>query len=324
MPPFDPLFRNPDLLTIVANFWPRRLDTKRFPVRSRLYRTEPGVQVRVEEQRPAEAARGQFVLVHGLESSAQAGYMRSMAQAALVAGYAVHRLNLRSCGGTEHLSKTMYHAGLTADLRFLLERIQDPRPIFVVGYSLGGNLALKLAGELGDGAPRLFDGVCAACAPIDLEACTRRMREPRNRLYERRFLRKLTERVRRRSNSHNLPAENLDGIRTIWEFDDRVTAPAFGFAGAAGYYGTQSAVRFLDAIRLPALLIPAKDDPIIPFDVYRHPAIGTNPFLRLEPAEAGGHLGFLSRRRPRFWLDGEILAWADGLRNKSNGSGVLL
>lgn len=308
----------------MANFWPRRLDTKRYPVRSRLYQTEPGVQVRVEEQRPADPVRGQFVLVHGLESSARAGYMRSMAQAALEAGYAVHRLNLRSCGGTEHLSKTMYHAGLTADLRFLLERIQDPRPIFVVGYSLGGNLALKLAGEMGAGAPGLFDGVCAACAPIDLAACTRRMQAPRNRLYERRFLRKLMERVRRRSDGHGLPAEDLNGIRTIWEFDDRVTAPAFGFSGAAGYYETQSAVRFLDSIRIPALLIPAIDDPIIPFDVYRHPAIAANPFLRLEPAGWGGHLGFLSRRGPRFWLDGEILAWANGLRNKSHGPGVLV
>jgi hypothetical protein len=323
--PFDPLFRNPDLATIAANFWPRPLDTARFPVRSRFYRTEPEVQVRVEEQRPEGSPRGQFVLIHGLESSAGTGYLRSMAQAALEAGFIVHRMNLRTCGGTEHLCKTMYHAGLTGDLRFLLEQNREPGPTFVIGYSLGGNLALKLAGEMGDDARRLMAAVCAVCVPIDLAACARRLGQPRNRLYERRFLRKMKDRIRRRSRimPDLYSTKGLDGIRSLWDFDDRITAPAFGFRGAGDYYGTQSAARFLDRIRVPALVVPAKDDPLIPFEVFRHPAFGTNPALRLEPVEHGGHLGFLSRRRPRFWLDGEILNWAIQLRNKSADSAVV-
>ena len=325
MHPFHPLFRNPDLATIAANFWPRTLDTARFPVRSRFYQTEPEVQVRVEEQRPEGNPRGQFVLVHGLESSAETGYLRSMAQAALEAGFIVHRMNLRTCGGTEHLCKTMYHAGLTGDLRFLLERNREPSPVFLVGYSLGGNLALKLAGEMGEDARRLMGAVCAVCVPIDLASCSRRLGQVRNRIYERRFLRKMKERIRLRSRI--LPelysTKVLDGIRSMWDFDDRITAPAFGFRGAEHYYGTQSAIRFLDGIRVPALVVPAKDDPLIPFEVFRHPAFETNPALRLEPVEHGGHLGFLSRRRPRFWLDGEILDWAIQLRNKSADSAVV-
>ncbi len=315
MRPFHPLVSNPDLLTIAANFWPRHLDTASFPVRSRYYQTEADVQVRVEEQRPDGQCRGEFVLIHGLESSSEAGYLRSMAQAALEAGFAVHRMNLRTCGGTEHLCKTMYHAGLTGDLRFILERIG---PAFVVGYSLGGNLALKLAGEMGEDVRRLMKAVCAVCVPIDLGACARRLGEPRNRIYERRFLRKMRERAERRGR----PMPKTP-IGSLWEFDDLVTAPAFSFRGAEHYYGTQSAVHFLDDVKVPALVIPTKDDPLVPFEVFRHPAFRTNPALTLEPVEHGGHLGFLARRRPRFWLDGEILNWAINLRNKSEGGAVV-
>lgn len=323
---FRPLVSNPDVLTIAANYWPRRLDTAKYPVRSKLYRTEPDVQVRVEEQQPAGAPRGQFVLVHGLESSAEAGYMRSMAQAALEAGFGAHRVNLRSCGGTEHLCKTMYHAGLTGDLRFILGELAASGPVFVVGYSLGGNIALKLAGELGQQAASLMAAVCAVCVPIDLAACARRLGERRNRLYERRFLRRMRERIRRRSRlmPDVFRADGLERIGSLWEFDDRITAPAFGFRGAGHYYATQSAARFLDTIRVPALLIQAKDDPLVPFEVFRHPAFGSNPALRLEAVEHGGHLGFLARRRPRFWLDGEILHWAAQLRNKRDEKPVSL
>lgn len=317
MRPFDPLFVNPDLATIAANFWPRRLDTAKYPVHSRLYRTEPEVQVRVEEQQPAGLPLGELVLLHGLESSSEAGYMRSMAQAALEAGFAVHRVNIRSCGGTERLCRTMYHAGLTGDLRFILGQFAGRGPVFVVGYSLGGNTALKLAGELGDDARRLVRGVCAVSAPIDLAACSRRLGQPRNRIYERRFLRRMRERLERRG----MPVPGAP-ISSMWEFDDRITAPAFGFGGAGNYYGTQSAIRFLDAIRAPTLVVSAQDDPLIPFEVFGHPAFAANPWLRLEPVEHGGHLGFLARRRPRFWLDREILNWAIDLRNKPGSYAV--
>ena len=150
------------------------------PVEKRLYRTDPDTQVLVQTQRPSGEAHGQIILVHGLEGSADAGYMQSLAHHGLEAGYAVHRLNLRGCGGTEHLAKTAYHAGLTGDLLAVLRTLagENQAPLWLVGFSLGGNLVAKLAGELGDDGPALLAGVCAASAALDLAACARRINQP--------------------------------------------------------------------------------------------------------------------------------------------------
>ncbi|HMF79311.1 MAG TPA: alpha/beta fold hydrolase, partial [Bryobacteraceae bacterium] len=189
MDPFHPLLRNPHLLTIAGNFAVRRLDEKRFPIQSKFYSTEPDVQVLVHTQRPDTEARGEIVMVHGLEGSSDAGYMRSMSQLALENGYAVHRANMRSCGGTEALAKTMYHAGMTGDTLSVLRQIraEHAAPIFLFGYSLGGNVALKLTGELGEDAQGLLKGVCAVSTPLDLAACVRKTGERENRIYSWRF-----------------------------------------------------------------------------------------------------------------------------------------
>ena len=265
------------------------------------------------EHQPLEPVRGQIVLLHGLEGSSEAGYFASFAQEALVRGYGVHRLNMRTCGGTEDLCETMYHSGLTGDTKFILEQLKQP--IFLVGFSLGGNVALKLAGELGQND--LLAGVCAVSTPIDLAACVRAIDKPSNILYSRRFLKRLRERVRRMNmrvpQAYSLLG--LDDVRTIWEFDDRFTAPLFGFGTAANYYATQSATNYLDSIRVPTLVICAKDDPLVPFEIYRHRAFQNNPALTLLATNHGGHLGFLARRKPRFWLDGVALDWIDSVRS---------
>ncbi len=153
MRPFVPFFRNPHLLTIAGNYWRRHLDERRFPVEAKFYHTEPGVQVLLHSQAPAGEPVAQLVLVHGLEGSSSAGYARSLAQAALEAGCATHRFNMRSCGGTEHLSgRTLYHSGQTSDLLSVLHQLPRTAPIFLAGFSLGGNVVLKLAGELGSSA----------------------------------------------------------------------------------------------------------------------------------------------------------------------------
>jgi pimeloyl-ACP methyl ester carboxylesterase len=231
------------------------------------------------EHQPQTVPRGQIVFLHGLEGSAAAGYVVSFAQEALVRGYGVHRLNLRTCGDTEELCETMYHSGLTGDTKVVLERLQERGlgPNFLVGFSLGGNVALKLAGELG--ATGLLASVCAISTPIDLAACVRSIDKPSNILYARRFLGRLRDRVRRKSKltPHLYSTAGLDDVKTIWEFDDRFTAPLFGFGTAANYYATQSAMRYLDAIRIPTLVICAKDDPLVPFEIYRHLAFRNNP-----------------------------------------------
>ena len=306
--PFEPLFASPHLQTIAGRFWPRPSGASRFPVESRIYRTEPGVQVLVKTQRPQGTARGEILLVHGLEGSSEAPYMRGVSYQALRAGFVTHRLNLRTCGGTEHLCSTLYHSGLTTDLPIILRELErDGRtPVWLAGFSLGANLILKLAGELGEDAQRLVAGLCAVSAPLDLAVCAHRLHQRDNFFYEQRFLRHM--RARLLATGRYRPSD-FTGIRSIVELDDRITAPAFGFRDAAQYYATQSSNQFLDRIRVPSLLIHAEDDTFIPAEVYRHPALARNPCLRLLATTHGGHLGFLARRAPRLWLDHTVVEW---------------
>ncbi len=271
----------------------------------------PRVTVVAFEHQPRENPFGQIVLLHGLEGSSGAGYTASFSQSALNFGYGVHRLNMRSCGGTEHLSETMYHSGLTSDTLQILRSIhlRNIGPLFLVGFSLGGNVALKLAGELG--REPLLAGVCAVSTPIDLALAVRSIDKPENLIYAHRFLNRLKARIRRKSlaTPHLYSSAQLDQVHSIWAFDDLYTAPLFGFGTAAHYYATQSSANFLEHIQVPSLIVAAQDDPLVPFDMYRRPVFQENPALTLVAPEHGGHLGFLSRHKPRFWIDEIVLSW---------------
>jgi len=262
--------------------------------------------------------RGEIIFVHGLEGSSAAGYARSMSYAALEAGFATHRFNMRSCGGTEHLALSNYHSGQTSDLLYVVREIKKKTavPLYLVGFSLGGNVVLKLAGELGDQARGLVAAVCAVSTPIDLKACALTLAKPGNFIYEQRFLSRLRERVRLRNRQapEIYSLEPLKKVRTIYDFDDLYTGPLFGFGNADTYYRTQSSNQFIGNIRVPALVVQAKDDPLIPFSVYDHPAFRENPYLKLVAVEHGGHLGFIARRRPRFWLDRLVIGWVEQVK----------
>lgn len=318
MRPFRPLLRNPHLSTLAGNFWVRPETSSKYPEKAAFYQTEPDVQVLVHEQRPQGEAKGELIVVHGLEGSSAAGYARSLAFAALEKGYAVHRFNMRSCGGTEHLAPSNYHAGQTSDLYSVARQIREANglPIYLVGFSLGGNVVLKLAGELGSSGSDLVAGVCAVSTPIDLAACVVAIERGENFLYEWRFLTRLKERIRVRHQQDpaRFPVEPLRGVKTIYHFDDLYTARFFGFGTADNYYATQSSQRFLDSVRVPALVVQAKDDPLIPFEVYDHPAFRTNSHLLLLATDHGGHLGFLADRQPRFWLDLTIVDWIESIQ----------
>ena len=311
MTPFEPFFKNPHLSTIAGSYWRRPRSGR--PVKEVRYRTEPAVEVLVRSQDPESTPIGELVIVHGLEGSSESGYAVSLAHAALSAGYATHRFNMRSCGDSESLALSNYHSGQTSDLLHVLREVRRLRklPVFAAGFSLGGNVVLKLAGELGEDAQRLLAGVCAVSTPIDLEACAKALGKPENFLYDRKFLTALRARIRRR---HKLAPrmytlEHLKKIHTIFDFDDFYTARLFGFGTAENYYRTQSANQFLDQIQIPALVVQAKDDPLIPFSVYDHPAFDTNPTLKLIAVDHGGHVGFIARRNPRFWVDHTLLEW---------------
>jgi predicted alpha/beta-fold hydrolase len=224
---------------------------------------------------------------------------------------------MRTCGGTEHLCGTLYHAGLTSDLLRVLRdfRGEGRGPLYLVGFSLGGNVVLKLAGELGEEGGNLLQAVCAVSSPVDLEVSARRIGQWDNFVYEQRFVRRMRERL---CATGRYRETDFAGARSIVEIDDAITAPSFGFGDAANYYHTQSALRYLDRIRIPALVIHSRDDTLAPFASWECEEVRRNPFLDLRVTDRGGHLGFLGRKPHRFWLDETIVEWVA----QRNGNGL--
>ena len=303
------------MATIASNFWPRFKELESVAAVEHRFETVPGVAIRVVEQRPAGTSKGSFVLVHGLEGSSEGGYMQSMAWSVLQAGYAVHRVNIRGCGGTEGWCPTLYHAGLTDDLRCYLGSLRGQGPVTLVGYSLGGNASLKLAGELRESGPEYLHSVVGVSTPLDLLECVKALGKRANYLYQNRFITRMRDRLaeRRRLQPEAFgpifAETDVSAIRTVYDFDDRITAPHFGFGNAPNYYRTQSSQNFLAGIRVPALLLTAQDDPLVPFSVYGHPAIKQNQLIEVIAPRHGGHVAFLAKEKPRFWSDEAILEW---------------
>jgi predicted alpha/beta-fold hydrolase len=240
-----------------------------------------------------------LVALHGLEGSSDAHYMRGIAAKAWVRGFNVVRLNQRNCGGTEHLSEGLYHSGLTADPLFVLRELitrDQLTCIAMVGYSLGGNLALKLAGELESDAPAALKAVCGVSPVIDLEGCVRAIERRENVVYQLNFVRNLRGRLRRKARAFPgmWDVSRLRRIWTIREFDERYTAPHHGFNDASDYYYRASAMRVIDRIRIPALIITAEDDPFVPPDPFRDPRVTGNPNITVLLTRHGGHCGFVA------------------------------
>lgn len=247
---------------------------------------------------PDRTAAPTLLALHGLEGSSEAHYMRGLADKAFAAGFNVVRLNQRNCGGTEHLSKGLYHSGLTADPRFVLSELidRDRLPRFAVaGYSLGGNVTMKLAGELADAALPEVKAFAAVSPVIDLEACMQAIERPANRIYEWNFCRNLQGRMRRKSKVFP-GAFAIDGLWKVWSiraFDDRYTAPNAGYENATDYYYRASAARVIDRIARPALILSAEDDPFVPPEIFDTPAVRNNPHLTTVITPGGGHCAFV-------------------------------
>jgi predicted alpha/beta-fold hydrolase len=251
---------------------------------------------------PDRAAAPTLLALHGLEGSSEAHYMRGLADKAFARGFNVVRLNQRNCGGTEHLSRGLYHSGLTADPRFVLNELhaKDGLGTFAVaGYSLGGNLTMKLAGEVGLSEMPFLKAFAAVSPVIELDACVRALERPENRIYEWNFCRNLQARMRRKSRAFP-GAFDLDGLWKVWSiraFDDRYTAPHHGFNGALDYYTRASAMRVIHRVARPALILSAADDPFVPREIFDAPAVRSNPHITVVITQGGGHCAFLEDSR---------------------------
>ena len=259
-------------------------------------------------------AHATIVLLHGLEGSSESGYMLGTAEKAFAAGFNVVRLNQRNCGGTESLTPTLYHSGLSGDIREVIQELIDldgQTEIFAAGFSMGGNLVLKMAGEFGDAAPVELQGFVAIAPAMDLAACANAIAEPRNFIYERRFVKGLKRRMHHKASlfPERYPLNGLDRVSSVREFDDVVTAKFCGFRDANDYYARSSANQFLGEIRRQTLIITAQDDPVVPFAAFTAPVLRKNSNITLLAPKHGGHCGFISGESgdERFWCEGRIV-----------------
>ena len=267
-------------------------------------------------RRPADHPT--LLLLHGLEGSSLAHYMSGISEKAWAAGWNIVRLNQRNCGGTERLSRGLYHSGLTHDplfvIRELIER-DGMAAVAVAGYSLGGNLALKLAGELGDGAPPELKAVCAVSPTMDLGVCVEALERRSNFAYEWNFVRNLKARMRRKAAA--FPGDYpLDALRRVWtvrQFDEAYTAPHHGFRDATDYYYRASAMRVIERIRVPALILASEDDPFVPISSFRDPAVTGNPNIHVVITPHGGHCAYVEHGEDGYdgyWAEREIVRFA--------------
>jgi predicted alpha/beta-fold hydrolase len=308
--------RSGHLMTLYC--WARR---RRFPQLPppvvRHFDVEPGTRVLAHcHWQPEPDRRPALLALHGLEGSSAAHYMRGLADKAYRRGFNVILLNQRNCGGTEALSEGLYHSGLTADAAHVIDEIgrEGIDRVVVAGYSLGGNLALKLAGEYGDRPPAALKGVCAVSPVMELAECVQALERRQNFIYQWNFVRGLKARMRRKDATHpgRYELHRLAAVRTVRQFDEYFTAPHFGFDGATDYYHRASAMRVIDRIRIPALIITAEDDPFVPVGPFRDPRVLANPHITLSITPHGGHCGFVAEGADDdgYWAETQIVEFA--------------
>lgn len=311
--PFVPprALRNTHAMTIVGSKRPRRFAILAQPPERREFRTEPHTTVvACCHWQPQRQTRPTVLVIHGLEGSAEASYVLGTASKAFAAGFNVLRCNVRNCGGTLHLTPTLYHSGLTTDLqhltRELIERDNLPE-LFLIGFSMGGNQSLKFAGELADAAPPQLRGIVAISPPIDLEQSARAIMRRENFIYEQRFIISLRRTLRKKA--RHFPGvydtSRLKTIKHLWDWDEAYQHHN-GFDGARGYYQHASSLPCLPQIRVPTAIITAQDDSFIPFVSFTDECLTSNPNILLVSPQYGGHVAFCGSRQPD-----EDRAWAE-------------
>jgi predicted alpha/beta-fold hydrolase len=312
---FQPWFwlRNPHLQTILAVYW----KGKGFPHAStrRRVRLADGDQLVLHDTTPAgwRPADPVAVLVHGLSGSHRSGAIIRMARPLVRHGVRVVRLDLRGTGAGFALARGCYNAGCSADVRAALavvHRLAPGAPLWLAGVSLGGNVVLKLAGEAADHPVPNLTKVAAVAPPVDIEACMALLTQPRNRLYDRHFVGELLTEARRRARLFpDPPLPAFPRRMTLRLFDELYTAPRGGFRDAADYYRQSSAAQFVPHIRVPTLILAARDDPFVaaePIEQLRAPAC-----VSVHVTDHGGHVGYLGHDGAGgfWWGERAVVRW---------------
>jgi hypothetical protein len=319
---------NGHLQTIVANYFLR--PAFRLGAVSETVEVDPADGSRVLchchwQPEPGRAQRLTVVLVHGLEGSSDSRYIQAVTARAWNAGCNVVRMNMRNCGGTEALTPTLYHSGLSGDVgvvvrhyagRLGLERVA------LAGYSMGGNLVLKLAGEWGNQPP--LCAVAAVCPAIDLAPGADALHEPANRLYEWNFLRGLMARFYRKARLYPgiYQTRGIGPIRSIRQFDDKILARYWNFRDADDYYHRAASARVVERIAVPTLILHAQDDPFIRLLPETRAKLLANPHVTFVETRHGGHCAYLSRERGNeiHWAEATVIRYLLAVTGQPHGS----
>jgi predicted alpha/beta-fold hydrolase len=289
----------------------------------RLIEVAPGVHVLCHcHWQPNRAEALTIIIVHGLGGSSDSQYMLGVTEKALAAGMNVVRYNQRTCGGTAALAPVLYHSGLSNDVavvaRELIARDHISR-LALVGFSMGGNIVLKLAGEWGPQAPPEFQAVAVCCPALDLAASADALHEPSNRIYERYFLWALRTAMQQKARLFPGHFDNarLRGIRSLRQFDDKITAYYCGFTGVDDYYNRASAAHTVERIAVPTLVLHAANDPFIRITPETRRKLSSNPNITFVETADGGHCAFVGSpngakfqdrlRDDGFWAESEIV-----------------
>lgn len=256
------------------------------------------------------------IISHGLEGSSTRPYVKGMARAFNLAGWDVIAWNYRGCGSRLNRQKIFYHSGATYDLEHIVDFAGHRyKNAFLVGFSLGGNLTLKYLGEQGANVPEFIMGACVYSVPMDLLSCSRELERRHNYMYKMRFLNNLKRKVLAKAHllESEFPLAHLPKIRTIFEFDDVFTAPLHGFAHANDYYEQCSAVRYIEAMRVPVLTINARNDPFLTPLCYPTDIARSHNYLHLEIPDRGGHVGFAVWKNKIYWSEKRAVDFAKNL-----------
>ena len=304
---------DPHTMTMWGKFFRRRPS---LPTRVERWTAPDGDQLSIVRL-DAHPSAPRLILLHGLEGSARSHYMAGILEEARQRGWGADLLLFRTCDGRMNEARRTYHSGETTDLAFIVRRLMTEFPTVsfaLVGVSLGGNVALKWLGERGAEVPPMLRAAVAISSPFDLARSSRRIGQGFSRLYERNFLRSLRRKALAKLERFPELASRsaIAASRTIWEFDDAFTAIAHGFRDAADYYSRSSSIGYLAAIRVPTLLLSARDDPFHPpevLDEVEHIA-RRNALLTPEFHSRGGHVGFVegvSPRRARYYAERRVV-----------------
>lgn len=290
--------RGGHLQTLASFFLKRRIDLPAAELR--MVEVGPGARVLCHcHWQQDRAAALTAIVVHGFEGSSESQYMLGLAHKGLAAGMNVIRMNQRNCGGTDHVAPVLYHSGLSQDVAAVARNLveQDLISCFaLVGFSMGGNLVLKLAGEWAADGPSQFRGVAVVCPALDLAASSDALHLVSNRLYEQYFLWRVRRRLR--AKARHFPGfydlSRLRGVSSLRDFDDKITAYYCGFKGAGDYYARAAASNVVDRIAVPTLIVHAANDPFIRIMPETRAKIRANPRIAFLETEDGGHCSFLA------------------------------